>query len=251
MDLSGLLQRWRGGSTQPAVKMRNPTRSVGGKNANQALWLRVISLGLGTVLALYASSRILAEIARPAFRTADFFANGARPPIEDNGGLAAFVSFDGDVLSDRATSKARLVLEAPSFDPATRLDINHEAQEATRSALAVSPVNSAMWLLLGLLKANANEPSTGPLKMSFLTGPLSTDAIAARIRAVATTAAASDEEIQVLGQLDIRALMTKYPSYQTALSTSYRQATADGKKFLLDATAAVDPKFSGFLRQSR
>lgn len=249
MNLFGLLRRPDSAASASPVNGRR-SNPMARPNPNPALWLRGVSFGLGAVLALYAGSRIVVDVTRPSFHTADFFANGTRPPIEDTGALAATLSFDGDVLADRATVKARQAIELP-LSQAARQGANAQAQAAAKSALAVSPINSAMWLLLGFLKAAAGDPTTGPLKMSFLTGPLPPDAMANRIRAVATSPAAGDEEIRVLGQLDVRSLLIRNQDYQSSLAASYRQATADGKTFLLDATNLVDAKFSNQLRQSR
>jgi hypothetical protein len=205
---------------------------------------------LGVVLALYAGSRIAVDLTRSTFRTADLFANGQHPAIQDNGALAALLSFDGDVLSDRAAIKARQAFEPSSSAKTARLEVNRDAQNAVTAALSIGPINSAMWLVLGQLKARASEPAVAQLKMSYLTGPLSADALASRIREVVTTPAADDEEIRVLGQSDIRTLLTRHQGYEPALVASYQQATAPGRKFILDTTAIVAPKTNAVLRRS-
>ncbi|MBI5128456.1 MAG: hypothetical protein HZA66_03355 [Rhodopseudomonas palustris] len=215
---------------------------------NSTVLLRSIGAGLGVALALYACSQAVAEFVRPAFRTADFFTNAK--PAPDSGALAAALSFDSGILSDSAANKAKLALATAPSDQADRKEVNRDAQSAVRSALSASPVNSALWLMLGLLESSVDQPSAAALKMSYLTGRLPPEAMATRIRALITTPAAVDEEIKILAQSDLRALLSRGPSYETALTTAYRQATPEGRKFLLDTADSINPRFATSLRRS-
>jgi microcystin degradation protein MlrC len=217
----------------------------------QTTGFRSANLGLSAVLIIYATSGITAEFMSPAFHTADFFRDGPRLTVtEDNSAsTAAFISIDGGILSDYAALKSRQAMEISSADSALREATNRKAQEAARSALLASPINSLMWLILALLKTQMGEPPAGPIKMSYFTGRVSSDALASRIRTIAVTSAAVDEDIRLLAQTDIQAILTRYSRFESSLIATYRQAPPDGKKFLLDTTQVVDPKFSLLLRQ--
>ena len=217
----------------------------------RTIWFRTVTSALSVVLAAYAVSGIFAERMRPPFRIADFFRDETRPTITEDKWSAkvAFVSIDGGILSDYAALKSRQALATSPDNSASRAAANRQAQDAARWALTASPVNSSMWLILALLKTQMDEPTAASLKMSYFTGPVGQDALALRIRTLATTSAVVDEDIRLLAQTDIRTVLTRYPRLEPSLAATYRQAPPDGKKFLLDATQAADPKFSQLLRQ--
>jgi hypothetical protein len=209
--------------------------------------LRSVSLALAVILATAAVLDWTAQFTRPPVRAEVVFLDGARLPL-DFTTTAASVSLDGDTRADVAALAAQRVLLAPvtAFD---RAGGNRVAQDATMAALRVSPVNSLMWLSLGLLKAQQSEPAGPALKVSYLTGALRRDALLQRVRTVVTSDAVNDEEVRLLAQSDIRTILTKYSQLEPALAAAYRQAGANGKAFVLDATAMVDPGFSKILLQ--
>ena len=218
---------------------------------NRTVLFRSASLGLGVALAIHAGGQLYAELTRPPFRTTDFFTDAPLPAATDDSGaaIAARIVLKGDILSDHAALKSRQVLHAAPLDPVARTAANAAAQQAVISTLSVAPVNSMSWLVLALLEAQMGEPTAGALKMSYFTGAMPADAASHRLRAVATTSAAGDEDIRLLAQSDVRAVLTANARLKAALAMTYREATPEGKKFLLDATLPVDPKFSAQLRQ--
>ena len=215
--------------------------------AKRLTLIRVVGVGAAIVLAIAAVLDFTAWLTRPAVQAGALFVDGAVLPTDaDN--TAMTVSLDGEVRSDVAAILAmRALLQAPGTADAS--GSNKAAQQATVAALTVSPVNSLMWMTLGLLKAQINQPAGPALKTSYLTGPLPRDALVRRIRAVASSDAVNDEDVRLLGQTDVRTILIKYPRLEPALAATYRQATPDGKAFLLDATQTVDPRFSRLLRQ--
>lgn len=208
---------------------------------------RAVNLAFAVVLAGAALLDFTTRFTRPAAQAASLFVDGAPVPADPNR-TAAAVSLDGEVRSDIAASLAIRALVAPQ-GTAEAVASNKAAQDATIATLTVSPVNSLMWLTLGLLKAQVNEPAGPALKASYLTGPLPRDAVVKRIRAVTTSDAVSDEDVRLLAQLDVRTILTRYPRLEPALAAAYRQATPTGRAFLLDATQTVDPRFSRLLRE--
>lgn len=209
--------------------------------------LRCLSLVLAAILGVAAILELTAQFTRPSVSAGVAFLDGARLPAEFVT-TSASASLDGDTRADVAALMAQRVLLAPLPLP-NLAAANHAAQEATVAALRVSPVNSLMWLSIGLLKAQLNEPAGPALKVSYLTGTLRRDAILKRVRAVITSDAVSDEEVRLLAQSDIRTILTKYSQLEPALAEAYRRAGANGKAFVLDATGIIDPAFSKILRQ--
>ncbi len=210
---------------------------------------RSICFATGVVLAIYAGASSYAETTRPGLRAADFYGNGPRSAPLDNPltEVAARISLNGEVLADYAAVKAEQATLAAH--PADQAAANQAAERALVSALTVSPIRSTTWLMLGTLKSKMNQPAAGPLKMSYLTGPVPLDAAFSRIQTVTTTSAATDEDIRLLAQSDVRSFLTRQPRFDSGLVAIYVQATPAGKTFLLDATQAIDPKFSAVLRR--
>lgn len=209
--------------------------------------LRAVGLALASILGIAAVLDLTAEVTRAPVRSEVLFMDGARLPPELTT-TASSASLDGDHRSDLAALAALRVLLAQTDTP-ERIAANKAAQDATISALQVSPVNSLMWLTLGLLRAQLNEPAGQALKVSYLTGALRRDAMLRRVHAVVTTDAVADEEIRLLAQSDIRTILTKYTQLEPGLAAAYRQASPNGKAFVSNATDIIDPRFSRILRQ--
>jgi hypothetical protein len=213
--------------------------------------LRVIGILTAIVLALHAGMAFFGDLVRPGFRASDLF-SGEIPPDKSKlaaaGGLASF-SWDGDLLANYAAAKAADVLHRPSSDPGARVSETKAAQAAVVAALKVSPIRPALWLTLGTLQAQAGEAVTPALKMSYLTGSVPIDVALSRVRTVTSSAAASDEEIKLLAQSDIRSALANRSRYEPLLVAAYVQANPQGKSLLLETTKVTDPKFNEILRR--
>jgi hypothetical protein len=210
---------------------------------------RSATFAVAMVLAIYAGANSFAETTRPALRTADFFSNGPRSAALDDPltAIAAQISLNGDVLADYATVKTEQATETHAASPVDQAVANQAAERALISALTVSPIRSTTWLMLSTLRGKINEPTAGPLKMSYLTGSIPLDAAFSRIQTVTTTV--TDEDIRLLAQSDVRSILTRLPRLDSGLVSVYVQATPAGKRFLLDATQVINPKFYSLLRQ--
>lgn len=212
---------------------------------------RVIGILTAIVLALHAGLAFYGDLIRPGFRASDLF-SGEIPPDKSElaaaGGLASF-SWDGDLLANYAAAKAADVLHRPSSDGDGRISENKAARAAIVAALKVSPIRPALWLTLGTLQAQAGETVTPAVKMSYLTGSVPIDVALSRVRTVTSSAAASDEEIKLLAQSDIRAALANRSRYEPLLISAYVQANPHGKSLLLDTTKVTDPKFYEVLRR--
>ncbi len=218
---------------------------------NQMIWLRTAGASVAAMLLLYAGLSIYADLARPEFRARDLF-SGSIPPTLPNApspALANLLSVDADSLADYAALKAEQVLNRPSLNVAARAEENAAAQQALVEVLDISPIRPALWLALATLKAQRNEPIAPALKMSYLTGSVPVEVAFSRVQTVTSTSAASDEEIRLLAQSDIRATLAEKSRFEAPLVAAYVQATPEGKALLLDATRVLDPKFNAVLRR--
>lgn len=213
--------------------------------------LRVIGILTATVLALHAGMAFYGDLIRPSFRASDLF-SGEIPPdrarLAAAGGLAS-VSWDGDLLANYAAATAAGILHRPSIDAGGRASENKAAQAAVIAALKVSPIRPALWLTLGTLQAQAGEAVTPAVKMSYLTGAVPIDVAFSRVQTVTSSAAATDEEIKLLAQSDIRSALANRSRYEPLLIAAYVQATSQGKSLLLETTKVTDPKFNEILRR--
>ena len=213
--------------------------------------LRVIGILTAIVLALHAGITFYGDLIRPSFRASDLFL-GQIPPdktkLAASAGLAS-VSWDGDLLANYAAAIAADVLHRPSTEAAGKASENKAAQGAVVTALKVSPIRPALWLTLGTLQAQAGEAVTPAVKMSYLTGAVPIDVALSRVRTVTASAAATDEEIKLLAQSDIRSALANRSRYEPLLIAAYVQATPQGKSLLLETTKVTDPKFNEILRR--
>ncbi|MDB5653455.1 MAG: hypothetical protein JWQ94_1068 [Tardiphaga sp.] len=209
--------------------------------------MRAVGLGTAILLAAAALLDVTTQLTRSTISASSLFIDGAPVPA-DFSPTAPMLSLDGNVRSDIAAIQAVRAL-SQAAGTANLNDENRAAQASLISVLKTSPVNPLMWMALGLLKAQISEPAGPALKTSYLTGHLPPDAILKRLRAVATSDGVDDEDVRLLAQSDVRTILTRYFRLEPALAATYRQATPTGKAFLLDATLAVDPRFSRLLRQ--
>jgi hypothetical protein len=171
------------------------------------------------------------------------------PPDALLAGLAAPVSLDGELLANYAATKAANAFQHPASDAMTRTAQYKSADEAAVTALKVSPIRPALWLALGTLRAQSNDPVAPVLKMSYLSGWVPVELAFFRIQTATSTSAASDEEIRLLAQSDIRSVLADQPRFEAPLTAAYVKATPQGRSLLLEATKAIDPKFGERLQR--
>ncbi|MGV7217075.1 hypothetical protein [Bradyrhizobium sp. UFLA05-112] len=215
-------------------------------------WLRGLGICIATVLILYAGLSFYGDVVPQRFRASDVFAGPIAPTNanESSGGsFARLVSFDGDLLASEAARMAAQVIHHPASDANARATDNKSAQGALTAALKISPIRPALWLALGTLKAEMREPATASLKMSYLTGTVPVDVAFSRLQTVTSTSAASDEEVRLLAQSDIRSALASRARFDAPLIAVYVQASPEGKSLLLRATQTIDPKFNALLKK--
>lgn len=218
---------------------------------NRMISLRIGGSCIATVLFLYAGLGFYADLVRPHFHASDLF-SGEIPPekadLSGSGFLSSF-SLQGELLANHAAAKAADVLHRPAMDASGRASANRSAQDAVIAALKVSPIRPALWLTLATLQTLSGEAATPAVKMSYLTGAVPIDVAFSRIQTVTSSAAATDEDVKLLAQSDIRSVLAHRSRYQPLLIAAYVQATPQGKSLLLDTTKLTDPKFNEILRR--
>lgn len=203
------------------------------------------------LLFFYAGLGFYGDLVRPNFRASDLF-SVELPPQQANlaaSGFLSSLSWDGDLLANYAAARAADILHRPAIDASARTRENKQAQAAVITALQVSPIRPALWLALGTLKVQSGDSAIPALKMSYLTGAVPIDVAFSRIQTVTSGAAASDEEIKLLAQSDIRAALANRSRYEPLLIAAYVQATPQGKQLLLETTQVTDPKFNEIMRR--
>ncbi|MGY3412405.1 hypothetical protein ACVWZV_008518 [Bradyrhizobium sp. GM5.1] len=213
--------------------------------------LRIIGACIAVMLLLDAALGFYGDLTRSNFRASDLFL-GVFPPEKVNvaaSGVLAPLSFDGDLLANYAAAKAADFLHRPAADANNRATENKAAQDVVVAALKVSPIRPALWLTLGTLKAQSGELVTPAVKMSYLAGAVPVAVAFARLQTVTSSAAATDEEIKLLAQSDVRSALANRSRYEQLLIAAYLQATPQGKSLLLEATQGTDPKFNQILRR--
>ena len=164
-------------------------------------------------------------------------------------GVAGLMSFDGELLANYAATKAAEAFQRPALDAKTRTEQYKSAENAAITALKVSPIRPALWLALGTLRAQSGDPVAPALRMSYLSGWVPIELAFFRIQTATSTSAASDEEIRLLAQSDLRSVLANRSRFEAPLVATYVQATPQGRSLLLEATQVIDPKFNQMLRR--
>ncbi|WP_027524878.1 hypothetical protein [Bradyrhizobium sp. Ec3.3] len=213
-------------------------------------WLRGLGISIAAMLILYAGVSLYGDLTLQRVRASDVFASPLGPANANaSGSFARLVSFDGDLLASDAARMTAQVIHHPASDASGRAAENKSAQNAVTAALKISPIRPALWLALGTLKAEMREPAAASLKMSYLTGAVPVDVAFSRLQTVTSTSAASDEDIRLLAQSDIRSALASRARFEAPLVAVYVQASPEGKSLLRDTTQIIDPKFNALLKK--
>jgi hypothetical protein len=228
---------------------------------------RIATLVMAVMLGWFAFATIFAEALTPKtpYFPTRYFSKDAAPqaaaPREAppfRGSLidraAEAAPLRGDLLADLAMARAAAVANAGA-GPATP-DMSAARARAigyARQSLSLAPHASDLWLLLAVLESQgeSGDSIAEVLKMSYLTGRADVDLIPARIIVVATSAAVGDAELKGLASGDIRLILTRRPDLKGALTSAYRQGSADGKAFIDEAVRSIDPGFAQTLHGAR
>ena len=220
------------------------------------MWLRLSSTIFAVVLSLFAIWIAVAELVRPQLA---FFptASGASDIMTRRASAAraaAIGSVRGDLWVDAAITRASGLFAEVSAGPNTEdLQMVEGAHAAARGAAMLSPHDSRAWLLLAASRARLEALRghiAGPLKMSYLTGPNAAELMAVRLPLAVGSEAIADEELQLLVQGEITAIVTRRPGLKPVIAAAYRRAVPEGKRVIEQALGMLDPSLTDALRSS-
>jgi hypothetical protein len=223
-------------------------------NMKQILTFRIVALATVLAAGIATTTNLTAELIRVPI--SPFPPNGAKSPSQtevDRANWAAGIApFRTDLKSDFALVIATQALagQAGYYKP----DINQEAEVAAKRALMEGPHDSRIWLVLALLRnqANPRDPQLAELlKMSYFTGPNFVEVVPTRLQAVVTSGALSDPDLQELARGDVRLILTRRPDLSTSISDAYRRGSPADKRFLEDSVKTIDPKFAASLASGK
>ncbi len=209
------------------------------------------ALLLALLLGWFAITTIIAEALTPAART---FAQNLTADAISGGSLAGWAAAAvkrGDLLADMAMARAAPVLRrgqgaAPPDQEAAR----GQALATAQQSLSLAPHSSATWLLVAMLQNQAEAAATGAavLKMSYLTSLADISLVPSRLALVSSSAAIADGELRSLARGDIRLILTRRPDLKPAITSAYRDGSADGRTFIQEVVQSLDPGFAASLR---
>jgi hypothetical protein len=216
------------------------------------VWLRLSSTIFAVVLSLFAIWIAVAELVRPQLA---FFptASGASEIMTRRASAAraaAIGSVRGDLWVDAASGLFAEVSAGPNTED---LQMVEGAHAAARGAAMLSPHDSRAWLLLAASRARLEALRghiAGPLKMSYLTGPNAAELMAIRLPLAVGSEAIADEELQLLVQGEITAIVTRRPGLKPVIAAAYRRAVPEGKRVIEQALGMLDPSLADALRSS-
>ena len=200
------------------------------------------------MLGCQATWILTAELSRPSSfgfpRTAQ--AAAAASANRNAAALAAsFGLFRGDLLAEYAITYLNLIWrDEPNTESAQAFKTVLKAREVVDHALALSPHDARIWLVLAGIDTRFNSLNQKPaaaLQMSYYTGANETELIPLRLILAVNSQALADEDFQQLVRHDIRIIVTRNPKLEPAIVAAYRNALPPGRKFLEETLEEIDP----------
>jgi hypothetical protein len=179
---------------------------------------------------------------------------GARSTKSDTSAarIAAFTGYPrGELWANYAISLASSWLGRADGDNGDVAASLLEADEVARRAAELAPHDARIWLLLAALGARSQPEGFGAveaLKMSYYTGPNMASLRALRIAIATHGDALSDPELASLVTAELGAIIMREPDAKPSILRAYRNASPDGKRFLEEKLAELDPKFMATIR---
>ena len=221
--------------------------SLSADNTAQSLRVRIGIIVLSCVLGIFALWQLTAALTHPA---APYFVSDAAEPTGE-APAAARAAEIAAVRGDFWFDDALLVwIKASRGDGAELAATLDDAHAAAVRAAAIAPHDARAWLLLALIDAQRGRDlaqQAEALKMSYYTGPSDAALIPPRLKLAVRSAAITDPDFAQLVSGEVLAAV-RQPALHPAILSAYRQASPDGKRFLLSAVAALDPELAGQMR---
>jgi hypothetical protein len=227
---------------------------LGGRMMTQFAF-RLVIVFLSAVLGLQALWLLTIEVIRPQlpYFPASKAESDAAAAHRLAAGIAANVGIiRGDLWADYAiTSSAELLRGSEDTKAAGSPEDIEKARAVAIAAATTAPSNSRMWLLLAEIEQRrdgAAQRALDFLKMSYYTAPNSAALIPSRLRLATRLAEFKDQDLQVLIGREVRTILIRRFDLRPALSTAYRDASPEGKRFIAAKTGEFDQTFSETIR---
>ncbi len=139
----------------------------------------------------------------------------------------------------------RLSLEAIRQNSADRSNQTRDAPiRRLRQVLGVRPYDAELWLALAVLEARRDPDGPGTiesLKMSYLAAPSERRLMPLRLRTATRFNALVDSDLRELARSDVRLMLTRRPTQESAFVSVYERASERGKAFLTETAQVVAP----------
>jgi len=214
------------------------------------LWkFRIVALVICLAMSGVSITNLWAEILRPA--PAAFPDGSGAIPSAGDIDLARRAARIAPVRSElQADAALAVAAEALHGTAGYRPDVNQEAQDAARQALAAGPLDSRLWLVLARLQGQRalRDPRLAEtLKLSYFTGPNLGNLIPARLASVVAGDGLNDPDLRELARGDVRLILIHHQALKPGLIAAYRGAAPQGKQFLEESIKSIDPKFEASL----
>jgi hypothetical protein len=214
----------------------------------QSRRVRIGIIALSCVLGIIALWQLTAVLMHPVV---PYFVSSATTEPTGDAPAAARAAEIAQIRGDFWFDDALLAwINASRGNGAERAAGLDDAHAAAVRAAALAPHDARAWLLLALVDTQLGASSAQQaeaLKMSYYTGPDDAALIPSRLALAVRSAAIADPDFQQLVSGEVLAAV-RQPALHAAILSAYRQASPDGKRFLLSAVAALDSGLAGQMR---
>ena len=217
---------------------------------------RGIVLVFSFVLGCQATWILTAELSRPSSFGFPRTAQAAAAAFTNRNAAARAASFGlfrGDLLAEYAITYLNLIWrDEPNTESAQASKTVLQAREVVDHALALSPHDARIWLVLAGIDTRFNSLNQKPataLQMSYYTGTNETELIPLRLILAVNSHALGNEDFQQLVRHDISIIVTRKPKLEPAILAAYRDAPPLGRQFLEDTLRQIDPAMLEKLRK--
>ncbi len=158
----------------------------------------------------------------------------------------------GDLYQQAAFTDADLVWLDPARrrDPATAERLQRARSDA-ETALALAPVNSAVWLFLAELPTapgkSTDAGAMAALQMSYFTAPVDPTLALPRLQRALASAAPLDKDLQAFMKGDLRQLSLNAPDHYPAILSAYKAGSPQNQSIFEALATEIDPNLTQYL----
>jgi hypothetical protein len=218
-------------------------------------FIRGAILLFGFVLGCQTVWILTAEFSRPSSFELPATAQAAAAASANRNAAAWAASF-GVIRGDLWAEYALTYLDILEHDPSRSVGASDDktiehAREVANRALALSPYDARVWLVLAGIKSRLRQKSGATLRMSYYTGANEAELIPLRLHLALNSQALAEKDFQELVRHDIRIIITRKPELKPAILTAYRDALPTGRQFLEQTLKESDPTLLATLRSKK